>query len=402
MTNGFLVLDIGDKIISSEEEYAVTTNPNNIGPITRSVFVIERVSEKDGFNDDVVHYGQEIRIRSNDLILNKKLIYLRSIAQSPLRCARFSRNQEVSMYVKPIYDTVWMIEHIDPNMRMKAVGNPLYTNEPIILKHCSTAHYLASDFVDYRNDFGSEYEVCVHSYSTANKSQQLILEKTGKLNRDQPTKFQTDQNIWFMMTSNDPNLNFVPNISKVNVDDLLFKIKKLCIDKGIYGLRGLSKIFKMLDKANSKLLSLEDFKEGLLNHGIQISSDEISALLVAIDKEKKNMFPYEVFIYILRGEPNPKRIQLITEIYENIVKPRNGKITLDEIAKMFNPEKHPDVLKKQKTPEEVYNTFMYKWDTQNPEALISKEEFIEYFLDLSACIESDEYFTEVLKSGWQF
>lgn len=80
--NGYLVIDIGDKIISNEEEYAVAVTPNNVGPITRSIFVIERVSEKDGYKDDLIYYGQPIRLRSNDLLF-KKLLYLRSLPVNP-------------------------------------------------------------------------------------------------------------------------------------------------------------------------------------------------------------------------------------------------------------------------------------------------------------------------------
>jgi hypothetical protein len=54
-------------------------------------------------------------------------------------------------------------------------------NQEVLIEHCATSQYLASDKINYRNDFGTEYEVCVHSYSTNNKSQALNLEKVGKL-----------------------------------------------------------------------------------------------------------------------------------------------------------------------------------------------------------------------------
>ena len=60
----------------------------------------------------------------------------------------------------------------------------MLANQPILLEHCATSHFLASDKLDYRNDFGTEYEVCVHSYATANKSQFLNLEKVGKLTKE--------------------------------------------------------------------------------------------------------------------------------------------------------------------------------------------------------------------------
>jgi phosphotransacetylase len=94
------------------------------------------------------------------------------------------------MTTKNVYNTVWRILHIDPNQRTSSLGSPILSNEPVLIEHCATSHYLASDSIQYRNDFGTEYEVCVHSYATNNKSQNLQLEQVGKLTRDQATKFQ--------------------------------------------------------------------------------------------------------------------------------------------------------------------------------------------------------------------
>ena len=41
-TNGAMAIDVGDKIPTYDEAYAVTTNNKNIGATARSVFVIER------------------------------------------------------------------------------------------------------------------------------------------------------------------------------------------------------------------------------------------------------------------------------------------------------------------------------------------------------------------------
>lgn len=88
-------------------------------------------------------------------------------------------------------------------MRTTTLGSPVIANDPVLIEHCATSHYLASDKINYINDFGQEYEVCVNSYSTNNKSQSLNLEKIGKITRDQPTKLQYDQNSWIIVTAPD-------------------------------------------------------------------------------------------------------------------------------------------------------------------------------------------------------
>ena len=55
-TNGFLVFDMGDKIISSDEAYACTTTIKNIGPCARSILKLLKVDTED--NDSIVKYGE--------------------------------------------------------------------------------------------------------------------------------------------------------------------------------------------------------------------------------------------------------------------------------------------------------------------------------------------------------
>jgi len=102
------------------------------------------------------------------------------------------------MHFKKIYNTVWTIQDSSPTSRVANVGKPVKANSAIIIKHCATANLLASDLVDYGNDFGLEREVCVNNFATKNKSQNLSLESAGAISSDTPTKFQEDQNIWML------------------------------------------------------------------------------------------------------------------------------------------------------------------------------------------------------------
>lgn len=47
---------------------------------------------------------------------------------SPQFFARFSRNQEVCMTAKNIYNTVWKVLHADPNLRNTSLGEAVAAN----------------------------------------------------------------------------------------------------------------------------------------------------------------------------------------------------------------------------------------------------------------------------------
>ena len=203
-TNGTLVFDSGDKITSHDEAYACTTTDKEVKPCARSILILTK-GEDDGAPDNVIRYGQKVKFEVNPYLIGKKL-YLHSCQISPLAFARFSRNQEVCLIAKNIYNTVWRIVHANPNLRVSSMGQPVPANEGLIIEHCATAAFLSSDNISYCNEFGKEYEVSVCSQTTNNKTQALSLEKVGKLTVDQPTKHQFDQNIWSILTAADPSL----------------------------------------------------------------------------------------------------------------------------------------------------------------------------------------------------
>lgn len=62
-------------------------------------------------------------------------------------------------------------------------------SDPILIRHCQTLNYLASDTVRYASSFGGEKEVSCHSFALLNKTQNLALEGKGQITTDVPTKF---------------------------------------------------------------------------------------------------------------------------------------------------------------------------------------------------------------------
>ena len=140
-------------------------------------------------SDDIIRYGQKLRIEINPYLFRKPL-YLSSQILSPSVYSPITRSQECVLSTKDSYNNVWIVDYLDPNFRFEKQGQPVPANEPILIRHAATNHYLAADLIAIKNDWGTEYEVCVNSYATKNRSQNLALEKDGKITGDLPTKFQ--------------------------------------------------------------------------------------------------------------------------------------------------------------------------------------------------------------------
>lgn len=247
-----------------------------------------------------------------------------------------------------------------------------------------------------------EYEVCSHNYSTKNKSQNLALESSGSISSNTPTKFQHDQNIWMIVTSSDPkDAEEIEEELTYTADDLLKDIKAKLLERGSYGIRGLARIFKILDNDGSMKLTLLEFKDGLNDYGFSITDDQAKLLLTKFDRNKDGHIDFDEFMRYLKGDINSFREELIRLAYGKLDINCDGKVTLDDIAKIYDASYHPDVISNKKTAEEVYKEFMSQWDTQAVDGIVTFEEFVEYFKDVSASIDTDEYFEVMMRNAWK-
>ena len=205
LTNGWLVCDMGDRITSCDEAYAVTTTEKAVGACARSIVHINRGSATPApgmpANDDMIRYGCEVRLQTNEFILNKPL-WLASQPISPMAFARFSRNQEVCLLNKSNYNTMWKIWPAVGQRSVK-LGHPVIATDQIMLEHCATTQLLSNDRIPYRNDFGNEMEVSCMSAATKHKTQMLAGEYNGERVRENDNKGVNGKNFWQIVLSED-------------------------------------------------------------------------------------------------------------------------------------------------------------------------------------------------------
>lgn len=400
-TRGLLAADIGDRVQSTGFACAVTSSTNITEPVARAVFVMTRVNERDGFPGDYLHYGQEFTLTCHPRFFGDTL-YLHSSAVTPYSFAKFSRFQEVSMSSLRGPNTIWIAEHADSRVRFENQGVPVMANADVVIKHNQTGQWLSSDQINYRNDFGLEFEVSCHSYLDTRKTQQLSSEKVGKVTGDISTRLQGLQNVWRIFTSESPDqAEEKEEVTAIPPEAILNSVKRTLLEKGAYGIRGLAKVFKRMDDNGNRLLEPEDFKWGLINYGIYLNDQELSSLIRAFDRNGDGVVNFDEFLVTLKGQINERRLKLVAQAYEKLDKNKDGRVTLDDIAKTYDASKHPEVRAGRMSEDQVFRQFITMWDTEKPDGIVSLREFARYYEDISASIDSDDYFEAVIKSAWR-
>lgn len=223
-------MDVGDRTPNVPEGFTITSTGEgqNPGPMTRSMFQLKKVDDMDIFGaDEFIHYGQKVRIVSNDYLYRKPLA-LSSYKQTAAICSPCSNKQLACMSSNnKSYDGVWIIDALDPVYRFEKQGEVVPANTPVLLRHVQTSVYLgACSSNKYKNDFGTEHEVYCFNHSTLNRSQNLALEKEGRLTADVPSKFQDEQNQFLLVTAPDASLSRpIADLQAFDMDTFIKEIK---------------------------------------------------------------------------------------------------------------------------------------------------------------------------------
>ena len=152
-------------------------------------------------------------------------------------------------------------------------------------------------------------------------------------------------------------------------------------------------------------ISLNDLYNILLEMSINISLNDLKIIFNALNKNN-NIILIDQLINLIKGNLDEKRKIIIFTIFENIDTEKKGEVSIESLKGMFNAKNHPDVLKGTKSQEGVFEQFCYSLDLfcqvnniQN-NGYLTLENFVDYYSGVSACIQDDAYFENLLNGIW--
>ena len=203
------------------------------------------------------------------------------------------------------------------------------------------------------------------------------------------------------------NLNKKEFLSQDPVEQILDKIRKKLAARGIEGVCAIARNFRIVDDNNTQTIDFNEFKKCCKEFQFDLNDNEIQMAFVSFDRDNTGEIDYDEFLRTIRGEMNDFRKNLVNDVFNKLDINGNGEISFDEIQSKYNARNHPDVLSGKKTEEEVLKEFMNTFqDTYNylcgteTDNIITLEEFMEYYENVSMTIDNDEYFELMLNNGW--
>lgn len=159
-------------------------------------------------------------------------------------------------------------------------------------------------------------------------------------------------------------------------------------------------MFKAMDRNRNGSVSGVEFKYAMRDYGLRFSESEISAIIKHFDTNKDGKLSFDEFLRAIRGELNDRRTEMVHMAYYVLDKDGSGQVTIKDIEIAYDPSFHPDFQSGRKTAEEVLLEFMGVWETHKKDGIVTIEEFEDYYKDISASIDNDDYFELMIRNAW--
>ena len=109
------------------------------------------------------------------------------------------------------------------------------------------------------------------------------------------------------------------------------------------------------------------------------------------------------------GPMNQRREALVKKAFKVMDLDGSGSLDMNDIRPRYNAKKHPDVMSGKRTEDEILleflNTFEVAYSIKHPEANsrdrnVNLDEWIEYYQNISASIDNDDYFDLMMTNTW--
>ena len=127
------------------------------------------------------------------------------------------------------------------------------------------------------------------------------------------------------------------------------------------------------------------------------------------DRDGSGEISYDEFLRSIRGAMNQTRVNICKKAYSIMDTDRSGQVDINDIRQTYNAKQHPDVKSGKKQEDEILAEFLdtfedhfcdMKGQEDSRDGIITMQEWLEYYNNVSMSIDNDEYFALMMNNTW--
>jgi len=176
----------------------------------------------------------------------------------------------------------------------------------------------------------------------------------------------------------------------------LRKVKAVFHQRGAYAGRALARLIRNFDDGDGHIVK-EELNHGLRAYlGFEMDVQDFDHVWRYFDKDESGAISVAEFLHGIRGNLGKHRLNAVLEAFAKVDRDSTGQISINEIEALYDVSHHPKVVTGEWSRDDALHDFLKQWDADT-NGEVSKEEFLDYFKDVSLGTENDAQFMDAIR-----
>ncbi|CAK9065499.1 Calcyphosin (Calcyphosine) [Durusdinium trenchii] len=193
---------------------------------------------------------------------------------------------------------------------------------------------------------------------------------------------------------------------KSSVEALLVRIQEK-MSRENRSLKGMARRFKRMDDDLNNYMEFSEFINAMNELYQGLSDQELQSLWRYVDRDGNGRVTFEQFLQIFKPKLSERRRLAVNALFDHLDANRNGVIQIDDLKLRCDPNALAEGVHKVRgvrmQPDQVLVNFLENFRKLVGGSVYGEvryADFERYYEGLSAGIDSDAYFEELLRKAW--
>ena len=185
------------------------------------------------------------------------------------------------------------------------------------------------------------------------------------------------------------------------MNSLMARIRQRIVERGAIGVKGIGRLFKIADDNKDKSIDLKNELPKLMNDiGVILNKTEITELQRLLDRDGSGQISYDEFLFQMAPPMSDDRIKWCNKAFDKLDKDGSGIVAIKDLELAHNMDNSELIRMGKTTAQAIFTNLCTSFDNDT-DGTITREEFVNYYREISPSIDNDEYFGLMMTNAWK-